>query len=126
MNIGRLTVTYLEHGSVWSLAIPWRGSKLPQVKAQASFRTPKARPWSAVACFALCDPVCILKKPPGIRYSICKTACLARERLDPVEHHVVWLGRCILDQRIDEKALPVFRDGIVIPRIDQTTDSRLE
>jgi hypothetical protein len=25
-----------ERDSAWSLAIPWRGSKLPQVKAQAS------------------------------------------------------------------------------------------
>jgi hypothetical protein len=28
-----------------------RGSKLPRDKAQASLRTPKARPWSAVACY---------------------------------------------------------------------------
>jgi hypothetical protein len=30
-----------------------RGSKLPQKKAQASLRTPKRRPWSAVACYRL-------------------------------------------------------------------------
>jgi hypothetical protein len=37
----------------WPRVWPIRGSKLPQVKAQASLRTPKTRPWSAVACYRL-------------------------------------------------------------------------
>jgi hypothetical protein len=36
------------------------------------------------ACFALCDPVCILNKPPGIRHRICETAYLGAQYAENV------------------------------------------
>jgi hypothetical protein len=84
-NIDRLTVTYFEHGSGWSLTIPWRGSKLPQVKAQASLRTPKERPWSAVACYRLSLAKQASPTRPGLQTQeatgntrICETALKPR------------------------------------------------
>jgi hypothetical protein len=58
----------------WSLKISGYGSKLPQVKAQASLRTRKARPRSALppsfgeACFATCTGRCCDRPVPQTHF----------------------------------------------------------